>query len=225
MKTAYVLLFALLSASVLYTVYYYSFSRKKSGLIIILNGPSASGKSSIQKELQKIYQKPLLALGLDTFFIGVMPARYWQEPCLETDFDKIVMKGIPSTDEQGPLFELKVGGLGRKIIYGMHRAIAAYAQEGNDVVVDYILYDPVWLEHLKTTLRGYTVIFVGVEIDKQVLFEREKQRGTSPVGHARSHYDTVHHGMSYDLVVDTGRLSAAQCAQVINEYVQNTLSR
>ncbi len=225
MKTPYVLLCTLLFASVLYTVYYYSFSRRKSGVIIILNGPSASGKSSIQKELQKIFKKPLLALGLDTFFIGVMPARYWQEPCLETDSDKIVMKGTSSTDEQGPLFELEVGGLGRKIIYGMHRAIAAYAQEGNDVVVDYILYDHVWLEHLKATLRGYKVIFVGVEIDKQILFEREAHRGTSPVGHARSHYDTVHRGMTYDLVVNTGKLTAAECAQVIEEYVQKALSR
>lgn len=197
------------------------FNQQQRGVIIVLNGPSASGKSSIQKELQKISKKPLLAVGLDSFFVGVMPPRYYLEECKESDTNQIVMKGLASQDAQGPLFDLHIGALGRKIIYGMHRACAGYAAEGNNLVVDYILYDTSWISHLRQSLSGFKVFYVGIKIPLNILEQREKSRATSPQGHARSHYASVHQGMVYDLEIDSGHLSAAEAARVIATFLKS----
>ena len=49
--------------------------------------------------------------------------------------------------------------------------------------------------------------------------EREKKRATSPEGHARSHYDTVHSFDDYDLVIDDPTLSAEEIARQIQRYM------
>ena len=46
--------------------------------------------------------------------------------------------------ENKPVVELIIGPEGEKVVRGMHGAIAAYAQAGNNVVVDYIQYKAHW---------------------------------------------------------------------------------
>ena len=46
------------------------------GKIILLNGTSSSGKTSIAKELQRISDEPYLQLGIDNF-INLLPKRYF----------------------------------------------------------------------------------------------------------------------------------------------------
>ncbi|MDB4967331.1 MAG: chloramphenicol phosphotransferase [Myxococcales bacterium] len=190
----------------------------QSGRVIVLNGPSVSGKSSIQKALQARFEEPYLAMGIDSILVGMMPARYFAGPTLDR---KEVMWADPSTDATGaPLFELRFGPTGRRVVAGMHEAIAAFARQGNPVIVDHILYERGWVRELADALAGLTAYFVGVRIPLRVLEERERARATSPAGHARSHYETVHaHGV-YDLEVDTSRASADQCAATIIEYVR-----
>jgi chloramphenicol 3-O phosphotransferase len=189
-----------------------------SGVVIVLNGPSASGKSSIQRRLQDELAVPHLAMGLDSLLVGLMPQRYFtsQPPDREQ-----VMWGDATTDASGaPLFTLHFGPVGRRALAGMHNAIAAYASAGNHAIVDYIVYEPEFVDELAEALRPVTAYFIGVRIGLDVLEERERRRGTSPVGHARSHYDVVHaHGV-YDLEVDTGRESSEACAAKIAAFVR-----
>ena len=205
---------------------FYSFYASKptsaspKGTIIVLNGASASGKSSIQREFANMSRQLWLKVGIDNFFVGLLPEKFIMGP-LPEDLkpEEVVMKGIPSTDDRGPLFTLIVGPAGQKVIAGMHRAIAAYASQGNNVIVDYIAYENAWLKDLANVLKDYTVYFVGVDIPLDVLEQREKVRATSPVGHARSHYDSVHaHGV-YDLRVDTSKKTAVECAQAIKDFI------
>jgi chloramphenicol 3-O phosphotransferase len=192
-----------------------------SGYVIILNGPSVAGKSSIQRALQDQFPEPHLAMGLDSLLVGLMPQRYFTSTQPDR---KQVMWADPEVDDDGnPLFKLHFGPVGRRAAAGMHRAIAAYAQAGNFVIVDYILYEPEFLDELCEVLREVKVYFIGVRIDLALLEERERQRGTSPPGHARSHYDTVHdHAAGYDFEVDTSRTSAVACAQAIAAFVRAT---
>jgi len=130
-----------------------------------------------------------------------------------------------STYEYGfPLSTLFIGPLGWKAILGMHHAIAAYAGQGNNVIVDYIAYQQSWLKELAGTLKDFKVYFVGVNLPLEILEERELTRGTSPVGHARSHYYTVHPQTGYDLLLDTSKLSALECAQAIKTLIEAEIS-
>lgn len=194
---------------------------KNKGIIIILNGPSASGKSSIQKELASLFDKPYLKIGIDNFFVGVLPEKYIFGPLPENPED-IVMKGTATQDENGPLFKLEFGPEGEKIISGMHHAIAAYAKQANNIIVDYILYEQPWLKELVYVLKDYKVYFIGIELPLEILQEREKARNTSPVGHARTHYKTVHEHNIYDLIIDTSKLTAKEAAIFIKHYIHNT---
>jgi chloramphenicol 3-O phosphotransferase len=191
------------------------------GTVIVLNGPSVAGKSSIQRALQAHYREPHLAMGLDSLVCAPMPQRYFSAPP-PPDREQ-VMWGDATTDTTGaPLFPLHFGPFGRRAVSGMHRAIAGYAQAGNRVIVDYIAYEPDFLVELAHLLAPVTAWLIGVHTALDVLEAREQERATSPRGHARSHYHTVHaHGV-YDFEVDTAQATADTCAAAIAEHLART---
>jgi chloramphenicol 3-O phosphotransferase len=193
-------------------------ARSDSGVVIILNGPSSVGKSSIIKAFQAKRSEAWLSIGIDNFFVGVLPPKFYLE---STPEHHAVMHGIASEDKEGKLFTLEVGPEGQKVIRGMHRAIAAYAQSGNNVIVDYIKYEQGWIKDLTDALHGVKVVWVGVTASLESIQQREKKRGTSPEGHARSHYYTVHKDMNYDLMLDTDSLTPEQSADKIIEFIKH----
>ena len=71
-------------------------------------------------------------------------------------------------------------------------------------------------------LKDYKVYFIGVDLPIEVLEAREKARATSPAGHARTHYKTVHSHGQYDLIVDTSKLSTQECVAQIKQLVETT---
>ncbi|MBA2306661.1 hypothetical protein H0W26_00835 [Candidatus Dependentiae bacterium] len=186
------------------------------GTIIILNGPSAVGKSSIIKAFQDKQDTPWLGMGIDNLFIGVVSMKFLFDPGYK------VMQGFPTEDAGGKLFTLHIGSEGQKIIKGMHRAIAAYARAGNNVIVDYIAYDPTWITDLQSSLQGINTIYVGVTASLETIQQREKSRGTSPEGHGRSLYESVHKGWNYNLKIDTDALTPDQVADLIAQYLKHS---
>lgn len=193
---------------------YFNKKSNTNGTVIILNGPSAVGKSSIIKAFQAKQPTPWLNIGIDNFFVGVLPPKFYLEDKPE---HHLVMRGIASQDEQGKLFTLHIGPQGDKIIQGMHHAIAAYARAGNNVIVDYIMYKQTWLKDLQKALKGLKVITVGVTASLPMLEERELKRATSPQGHARSLFESVHKGWNYDLEIATDNVSPEQISSLILE--------
>ena len=187
------------------------------GTVIILNGTSSVGKSSIMRAFQAKKVEPWLGIGIDNFFVGVLPPKFYME---DKPAHHTVMRGIASEDEQGKLFTLHIGAAGQKVIKGMHGAIAAYAKAGNNVIVDYIMYDPAWHADLMNALSDFNVVTVGVTAALPVIEERERVRATSPQGHARSVYATVHQGWNYDLMIDTDTMTPEEIADQIIGYVE-----
>lgn len=197
------------------------------GTIIILNGPSASGKSSIQNEIQKKFNQLYLKVGIDTFFDALIATPDLSSFEKTKEFSQYTNDGILIRsvklikDADGnQIVPLGIGPAGDKIIFGMHGAIAAYAKRGNNVVVDYILYKPEWLPDLVKALKNNTVYLIGIKAPLEVLEDRERRRGTSPIGHARSHYHTVHQNLIYDLELDVSNLTPEESAIKIKEYIE-----
>lgn len=197
-----------------------------SGHIIILNGSSASGKSSVQKALQAQSNHMYITVGIDSFFDALLPTSDL------TDFEKtktliqytksgeLIRSVTLQHDKDGnPLVPLTIGSAGLRVIEGMHYAIAAYAKAGNNVIVDYILYDSQWIKYLKNALQGYTVYCVGFKFPLAVVEQREKDRKTSPIGHARSHYHHVHDHMKYDIEITDNTLSPEVIAKQIIDFI------
>lgn len=197
-------------------------SKNKSeyGTVIILNGPSAAGKTSIQKEFQKLMMPQLwLKLGIDNLFDNPMPEinlenlTFWQSKnpirWVETTHDK----------ENNTVITLFTGSEGEKVGYAMNSAIADYAKNGCNCIVDYIAYKKEWLDDLYQKLKDVKTCWVKVNVPLHILEEREIARGTSPKGHARSHYETVFWDIKYDLEVSSDQNSAYEIAQKIKAFL------
>ena len=188
------------------------------GTVIILNGPSAAGKSSLQKSIQRLAPVPYLNIGIDNFFNDLLPDEHGKLGVrADADFGNN-LRWVTIADN---LVYLHVGPAGQKVVDGMNKAIAAYAKTGNNVVVDYIMYEQTWLQNLLHELQECPIYLVGVTVPLDVLQAREQARSTSPIGHAGSHYHTVHVGNSYDIWIDNSQGSADEGAMKILEFIKN----
>ena len=88
------------------------------------------------------------------------------------------------------------------------------------MIVDYIAYKQEWLDDLQKKLDDIKTYYVAVEISLEALEQREAARGTSPKGHARSHYFTVYGNLQYALHVNSEIQSAKEIAQQIKQLIE-----
>ena len=132
---------------------------------------------------------------------------------------------VAPTSIRGELVtEIRFGPMGRRMLRGMHRAIAAFASAGNNVIVDDILFDADILDDYLHALKDYQVLFVGVRCALEVVEERERTRLGRFPGTAHSHFVEVHAHGCYDVEVDTARFSAVECARLVRErLITNTV--
>lgn len=78
-------------------------------------------------------------------------------------------------------------------------------------------------QRLRAALSGSDVLWVGVHCSGQVAAARERGRPDRIPGMAESQAEVVHHGVDYDLTVDTTGSSTRQCADVIHRRVVGRL--
>lgn len=197
------------------------FIPSNSGIVIILNGPSGAGKTTTQKEFQKLMMPNLwIKLGIDSLFDLPLPDITPDNINFWNTVNDIRWVEQMHDSHGNNVIKLKVGPEGQRVAYAMNSAIAAYAQQGCNVIVDYIAYDQDWFKDLQMKLSKIKTFYVAVRIPLQTLEEREASRGTSPQGHARSHYDTVYGNCNYDLVVHSDKNSPESIAQQLKKMLK-----
>ena len=172
------------------------------GTILILNGTSSSGKTSLVRELQKRLDGPFLDAGLDRF-LWMLPKRYLDRPL----WDDVL--GLADT----------AGETGHTLISGMQHAILALALNGNHVLADHVLVEPGWVAECAQLYAGLPAYLIGLHCPLETLEQREKDRKDRTLGQARKQFERVHaHGI-YDLSVDTGAYSTDECAAQICRFL------
>ena len=172
------------------------------GTILILNGTSSSGKTSLVRELQKRLDEPFLDAGLDRF-IWMLPKRYLDRPL----WDDVL--GLAD----------QAGQTGHTLISGMHHAMLGLALRGNSIVADHVLVEPRWVAECAQLFAGLPAYLVGVQCALEILEQREVARKDRTLGQARKQFERVHaHGV-YDFNVDTGVHSTEACAAQICAFL------
>lgn len=187
--------------------------------IIFLNGSSSSGKSTLAAALQAIFPRPLLHVAADAF-LSMMPRHY---RALDAGPGSAAAEGFLSRtvpDAPRPCIDVQAGPFGHRVILGMHRAVAALADEGSDVVADHVLLYPCWVRQAVEVLCHHRVLFVGVFCEIEELERRERQRGNRPAGHAFGSFTSIHQDCRYDLEIDTSRRTPEDCAAEILERLE-----
>lgn len=172
------------------------------GTILLINGASSSGKTSLLRTLQDTLEEPFLEAGLDKI-IWMMPERYLERPL----WDDIL-----------GLFDHS-GETGHKMAFALHRMILSLATSGFSVVADHVLVEPSWVEDCARLYAGLPAYFIGVQCPLEVLEEREKSRRNRTLGQARAQHALVHAHGCYDLEVDTSRHTPQECAQQIKDFL------
>lgn len=175
--------------------------------IVLLNGAGSVGKSSVARAIQAQARDVYLHVQMDTF-LEMMPARTLNAP-EGLRFETVEIGGKPVT-------HVHSGPAQARALNGMRRAIAAMAAEGNNMIVDDVLF-PGDLEAYRALLAPYDFKVVGLHALLDVLESRERTRGDRILGLSRAQIDLVHKGVTYDLELDTSTLSPEQCAQQIVE--------
>lgn len=182
--------------------------------IILLNGSSSAGKTTIAVTLQNLLEEPWQHIALDQFRDG-MPPRYRGLNSPPGTPGHAGLNVVPIELDGERVTAIRFGEVGRQVLRGMHLAIAAFAAAGNNVIVDDLIWDDEVLRHYLKVLADLPVLMVGVRCSREVVSEREAQRPGRFPGTAISHFDEVHRHTRYDIEVDTASLTPAQCAERI----------
>jgi chloramphenicol 3-O phosphotransferase len=158
----------------------------QTGKIILIHGPSSSGKSSIAGELQARIEAPFWHISIDHLRdAGILP-----------------MARIQSR-------EFAWSGLREPFFDGFHHALAAYAGSGNNLIVEHIVETRAWMDDLVRLLTGFDVFFVRVHCDVEEMERRELARGDRRAGDARRDFETLP-VFRYDLELDSTATDAGE---------------
>lgn len=183
--------------------------------LILLNGSSSAGKTTLAHKLQQLLPEPWQHIALDQFRDG-MAGRFrgFNSPPASPGASGLNI--VPLDTDEDRLTHIQFGEHGERMLRGMRRAIACFASSGNNVIIDDLLFRREYLLDYVDTLEGLETWFIGVRCSRDVVQEREAKRPGRFPGTAISHFHQVHaHGVPYDLEVDTSASSPRFCAEAI----------
>lgn len=187
------------------------------GRLIIVNGGSSVGKTSLCRALQDMLEEMHLLLGIDAFWSALPPK--------ELDLAHVEEKyyRTESTFEDGKeYFRIVPGPLLDQAMYGRYRALRGYLDMGIPVIADEVLWKREWLLDALQVLEGYEVHFVGATISDEEGARRERIRGDRHTGWDRGSQRYAHRDAIYDFHLDTSddptpQTSAARLKAYLDE--------
>ncbi|MBR0137991.1 MAG: AAA family ATPase [Erysipelotrichaceae bacterium] len=162
-----------------------------SEMIILLNGPSSSGKSTLAEALSSLIKE---RRNEEYEIVSI------------DDFMKI------STDEtiyEDDVFEISGS---------MCEAAVEYIKSGKGVIIDHVITSERIFDQFKQMCGCYPIRLIKVSCPLEVLLKREKERGNRYEGSAKDSYTYLYPVEGYDITVDTGTLNSKQCAEAVYEY-------
>lgn len=162
------------------------------GQVIILNGVSSAGKTTLAKAIQKYGEDIWLHVAMDTF-IALLPDGS------EFDREWFPVTQVERDGESLPF--IGNGPAGDALLGQMRQLVAQLADAGFNVVVDEVAEKPV-IDDYRRRL-GSVCMVVKVDAPLTELERRERERGDRLIGLAREQSPRIHKGIAYDLEVDT----------------------
>lgn len=146
------------------------------GKIILINGASSAGKSTLAAAVHKRLPIPFLRFSFDLFIEG---------------------KSLPSDQIKAGQFSWQQ--MRPAVFRGYHRCWPALASAGNNLLIDHIIEEESWVTDLIQLLAGYDVFIVGLHCSLEELERREIARGDRQQGDAQRDLEVVHQFVEYDL--------------------------
>jgi chloramphenicol 3-O phosphotransferase len=169
------------------------------GQVILINGASSSGKSTLARAVQRQMDQPFWHLSIDHLReSGVLP------------LDRVRTGDFLWRSMRPAFFQ------------GFHNALPAIAEAGNNLIVDHIIETRVWMKELLRLLSRFDVYFVGIHCPLEELERRERARGDRRIGDARNDFDTIHELAVYDVELDSTKPAECNAAALISAWRQRS---
>jgi chloramphenicol 3-O phosphotransferase len=163
--------------------------------VILLTGPSCSGKTSLARAMQSQLALPVLHIEADRVF--------------------------PRLPEAHPQWDAEARH--HDVVLAFHRSIAVWAASGFDLIADGCL--PYGMPALRSeclrVLGSFGMLLVGVRCAPAVLAERARARADRSAGWAVRQSRDVHDGLRLDAEVDTSSGTPEDCARRVICQLQN----
>src|SRR6266542_2662389 len=109
------------------------------GKLLLLNGGSSAGKTSLALALQDLLPEPYVLLGIDIFWMA-LPPRQLDLDAVDPEYYCWHLE----THEGKKHFVIEPGPILDRLIYARYRATAAYLEAGLNVVADEVLWKREW---------------------------------------------------------------------------------
>lgn len=163
------------------------------GTVILLNGPSSSGKSTLARNLNQLLNE-----------------QRGEEYGIVSIDDYLQMR-------QGErLYEDDVYEIADQLCEDAEKVV----QMGNGVIIDHVITSERIYAQFLECFKKYYLVQVHVTCPLEQLRIREKQRGDRNAGTASDSYEYLYPKEGYDIIVDTYELSSAECAMQIAEKIK-----
>jgi chloramphenicol 3-O phosphotransferase len=161
--------------------------------VIILNGVSSAGKSSLARALQEHAQEDFLRVAMDDFLSMLPPGRESTEAWFP-------LVSIGSPEQALPRFE--TGPRGHLLLEQMRAFVGSLAARGMNVIVDEVCEADA-IRDYRLQAGNARLVVIKVEAPLAVIEQRERERGDRLIGLARDQSGFLHKGIAYDITVDT----------------------
>ena len=182
-------------------------------MILLLNGASSAGKTTLARAVQDRWAEPALIWGVDTV-VTALPRRYLNE-LWSTEMYSYEYAA------DGTIAAIHPGPYGERVIRGLHAAVAALARGGLHVIVDQVLLTPAWGADFRRATTGLDRLTVHVHCPPAELARRERERGDRTLGQALAQHTAVAAALDHDLTVDTAALDPAAAADLVLATVRS----
>jgi chloramphenicol 3-O phosphotransferase len=189
--------------------------------VIVLNGASSTGKTTLAAALQEVLDESWLVFGIDTL-ISALPLAL-----LDIDDDATIGAHPKEHDVRpggirfGADGEIVIGDEFRRLEAAWLRGLSAIAESGVRLILDEVFLDGGRSqERLRRAIDDRRVFWVGVTCDVEVATQRERDRGDRVVGASARQIHRVHDDVRYDLVVDTTSRTSDDVAKEISRHLR-----
>lgn len=169
--------------------------------IVVLNGTSSSGKTTLARAFQELAGSVFLNFSIDSILYSLP----------RSAIDRLI---AGSEISNLPYPELDAA------YYACVRALAAL---GRDLVTDNAIVTRAQAERMIEAVAGHRVLLVSVFAPTEVLEQRERARGDRRPGMAVRQAATIDQWLDYDLRIDTSVESASAAAERIHRALDGDL--
>ena len=154
------------------------------GSVIVLNGVSSSGKTTLATTMQR-----QLAADNECWFIYAIDDYFSKVPFDWVTGGKHVGvhadEGVALEHVDG-VFRMRMGPIGRQVLVAWRGAVGSAARAGLNVIADNVVLTEEEWQGWQAELDGLDVHWVRVHIDLDVVEAREAARGNRMLGHVRA---------------------------------------